>query len=94
MLNMLEPFDLDALPFQPSREIRTRWKMTRKEPMSISGINLPGLFRIDNFTTDSVWFFTVFVCEIIGLLGIASELDSIIAIAIIVAVGIRVVVPL
>ncbi|MEY3785931.1 MAG: hypothetical protein RLZ75_136 [Pseudomonadota bacterium] len=85
---MSHPFDLDSLPFEPSKNTRIWWTRVRKEPVTTGGINLSGLFRIDKFTMDSIWFFGVLICEIIGLSSIASELDSFKATLTIVLIGI------
>ena len=84
----MHPFDLDTLTFEPSLDTRTWWTRVRKQSVTIGGIKVSGLFRIDKFTMDSVWFFGVLVCEVIGLSSIVSELDSWKATIIITLIGI------
>lgn len=86
----MHPFDLDTLPFEPSRNVRTWWTSVRKEPMTIGGINLTGLFRIDKFAMDFGVFILVAIFELTGLSLIAISLDNVWATIIAVLIGITI----
>jgi hypothetical protein len=70
------PFDLDALRFVPQDDTVRHWAKTRKKPMDLYGIKLPGLFRIDEFWGDSLAFGFVILFELGGIVIMTAKVNN------------------
>ncbi len=53
--------------FEPSREMKSLWRYTRKLPATYGGVKVPGLFQTSNPVTDTILFIVVLVLELWGL---------------------------
>lgn len=70
------PFDLDALRFVPKDDTIRYWAKTRKKPIQLYGIDLPGLFRIDEFWIDTLAFAFVILFEFAGIIIMTAKVNN------------------